>query len=176
MAQNGFGALLYDSTAAQRRFTLAVAMGGVALAVICAGLARVSWTNWQWALVLFVAFDLLGGVASMCLPPTIRKIRPPGEPWKPILFCVFHVQPLVLAFALPDRSWTILLAVYAAGALGVLIVTMTSSEFRASAALAWCAGALAAITLWGAPPGLKWLAPAYVLKLVGSHAAGQKES
>lgn len=68
--------LSYESTSTQRGVVMAVAVAGVVLASICAGMAGVEWSTWQWGVVLFVAFDLVGGVAAMCLPAAIRKIRP----------------------------------------------------------------------------------------------------
>lgn len=164
------GHLGYESTATQRRVVLAVALTGVVLASICAGSAGVEWSSWQWGVVLFVAFDLVGGVAAMCLPPAIRKIRPPDEPLRPVLFAVFHVHPLLLAFALPGADWVALSAVYLSGLVGALLMTVMRAEFRASAALAWCTITLAIVALAGTPSGFEWLAPAFVLKLVGSRA------
>jgi hypothetical protein len=168
--------LLYDSTPAQRRVTLAVAVAGVVLASVSAGLSGVDWAAWQWAIALCVAFDLIGGVSSMCTPSAIRKFRPPDELLRPVLFSVFHVHPLLLALALPDVDGAVLSSIYASALLGALLVTFTPVEFRASAALAWCTAALVLVALLGTPPGLEWLAPAYLLKLVGTHAVrGQEE-
>lgn len=172
MASEGFGGLAYDSTPAQRQATLAVAMAGVALASICAGMAGADWPWWRWTAVLFVAFDLVGGVAAMCLPPAIRKIRPPGDPLRPVVFAAFHIHPFVLMLVVPGAGWAGLAATYAFGVGGVLAVAACPREFRASAALGWCAFALAVVALVGMPRGLEWLAPAFLLKLVGSHAAG----
>lgn len=157
-------------TSAQRRVVLAVAMAGVAIASICAGIAGVEWPSWQLAIVLFVAFDLVGGVAALCLPAAIHKFRPPGDTLRAILFAAFHVHPLLLAFVLPGMDWAALSTIYLSGVGGVLLVTVIHPEFRASAALTWCAITLAVVALIGIPPGLEWLAPAFVLKLVGSHA------
>lgn len=163
--------LLYDSTASERRLTLLVGGLAIFLACTCAGLAHMQWTGWQWALVLFVAFDLGGGVAAMCLPPAIRKFRPPEEPLRPVLFAAFHIHPLFLALVLPQQNWTPMFVLYGAGVAGVAAAGLAPTAFRASIALAWCALVLPVIPFFGAMPGLAWLAPAYLLKLVGSHAA-----
>lgn len=168
--------LSYESTSTQRGVVMAVAVAGVVLASICAGMAGVEWSTWQWGVVLFVAFDLVGGVAAMCLPAAIRKIRPPDEPWRPILFAALHVHPLLLAFVLPGAHRVALSAVYLSGLIGVLLIKIIRAEFRASAALSWCAITLAIVALVGTPPGLEWIAPAFALKLVGSHAVRLEES
>lgn len=167
---NRFAELLYDSTTGQRRLTLLVGVIAIALAGACAGLTELQWTGWQWALVLFVAFDLGGGVAAMCLLPAIRKIRPPDEPLRPILFSAFHIHPLFLALVLPQQEWTPMFMLYGAGVAGVAAASLAPIPYRASIALAWCALALPIIPFFGAMPGLAWLAPAYLLKLVGSCA------
>jgi len=62
------------------------------------------------------------------------------------------------------------LSVYASGLAGSLLISATPLPFRASAALAWCAFAIATVSVMDLLPGLEWLAPAFLLKLVGSHA------
>src|SRR3546814_2546492 len=69
----GWSGMLYDSTPGQRRFTVVASGIAMVVASVCAGLSQVPWASWQWALMLFVAFDLGGGVAAMCLPPAIRS-------------------------------------------------------------------------------------------------------
>lgn len=162
--------MLYDSTPTQRRLTLLVSGVTIIVASACAGLAHVQWHNWQWALMLFVAFDLGGGVAAMCLPPAIRKIRPVDEPLKPLLFAAFHIHPLFLALVLPQQDWMPMFMLYGAGVAGVAAAGLAPDAYRASVALAWCACMLPLIQLLGPMPGLAWLAPAYLLKLVGSQA------
>lgn len=176
MANGDFGDLLYDSTPSQRRATLAVAAGGVVLASLCAGLAEVDWAEWQWGVVLFVAFDLVGGVMAMSLRPAIRKLRPPDDPLRPVLFAAFHIHPLLLALLLPDAEWLVMCAIYASVLAGVLLIAAMPEDYRPGTALAWCAFALAAIALLGFPAGLEWLAPAYLLKLVGTQAVREPVS
>src|SRR3546814_5807280 len=89
----GWSGMLYDSTPGQRRFTVVASGIAMVVASVCAGLSQVPWASWQWALMLFVAFDLGGGVAAMCLPPAIRKVRPAHEPLKPLMFAAFHIHP-----------------------------------------------------------------------------------
>lgn len=167
----GWSEMLYDSTPGQRRLTLLASGITMVVASACAGLAHVQWASWQWALMLFVAFDLGGGVAAMCLPPAIRKVRPAEEPLKPLMFAAFHVHPLFLALVLPQQDWTAMFVLYGAGVAGVAAAGLAPAGYRASVSLAWCACALPIIQLLGPMPGLAWLAPAYLLKLVGSHAA-----
>ena len=176
MTPGGPDGLSYESTSTQRRVVLAVAVAGVVLASICAGVAGMEWSSWQRGVVLFIAFDLVGGVAAMCLQPAIRKFRPPGEPLRPILFAAFHIHPLLLAFSLPGADGVALSTVYLSGLIGTMLVTLMRVEFRASAALAWCAITLPIIALLDTLPGLEWIAPAFTLKLVGSHAVRREPS
>lgn len=162
--------LAYDSSAPQRRLALGAGLAGVAIATVCAGLAGAAWSGWQWALALVVAFDLSGGVVALCLQPAIRKMRPAGEPLRPVLFSAFHVHPFVLGLALPEADLAMMLALYLSAAAGVIASILVSVPYRGAVALGWCAGALALLALAGGLPGLEWLAPAYLLKLVGSHA------
>lgn len=168
--------MLYDSTPGQRRLTLLASGITMVVASACASLSHVQWANWQWALMLFVAFDLGGGVAAMCLPPAIRKVRPPEEPLKPLLFAAFHIHPLFLALALPQQEWTAMFVLYGAGFAGVAAAGLSPAAYRASVSLAWCACALPIVQLLGPMTGLAWLAPAYLLKLVGSHAVALPRS
>lgn len=167
----GWSGMLYDSTPAQRQFTLAASWIVMVVASVCAGLSQVPWATWQWALMLFVAFDLGGGVAAMCLPPAIRKVRPAKEPLKPLMFAAFHIHPLLLALVFPDQDWTAMFVLYGAGVAGAAAAGLAPDAYRAGVSLAWCACVLPIVQLLGPMPGLAWLAPAYLLKLVGSHAA-----
>src|SRR3546814_16648073 len=60
---------------------------------------------------------------------------------------------------------------YGAGVAGVAAAGLAPDAYRAGVSLAWCACVLPLVQLLGPMPGLAWLAPAYLLKLVGSHAA-----
>lgn len=168
--------LAYDSTQVQRRFTLGVALAGMVLATICAGLANVDWASWQWAIVLFVAFDLIGGVAAMTMPPAIRKLRPPDEPLRPVLFAAFHVHPFVIYLALPEIEIETMAVLYGFAVAGVAALNLLPvRQHRSALALAWCAGALSILALLDGSVGLEWLAPAYMLKLTGSHSVPTAE-
>lgn len=162
--------LAYDSNALQRRVTLYAAIVGVVLASICAGVAGVTWVGWQWAIILFIAFDLVGGVVAMCLPPAIRKIRPPEEPLRPLAFTAFHLHPFVIGFVLPEADQSAMLVLYAAAVLGVAALMLPVPQYQGAVALIWCAAALCVVWLVGDFEGLEWFAPAYLLKLVGSHS------
>lgn len=87
------------------------------------------------------------------------------------MFAAFHVHPLFLKLVLPQQDWTSMFVLYGAGVAGVAAAGLTPAAYRASVSLAWCACALPIIELLGPIPDLAWLAPAYLLKLVGSHAA-----
>src|SRR3546814_12339526 len=87
--------------------------------------------------MLFVAFDLGGGVAAMCLPPAIRKVRPAHEPLKPLMFADFHIHPLFLALVFPDQDWTAMFVLYGAGVAGVAAAGLAPAAYRAGVSLAW---------------------------------------
>jgi len=167
---------LFDAgSVPERRLTLAMALIGVALASVCAGLAGVPWAEWQWAIVLFFAFDLVGGVAAMAMGPAIRKIRPVNQPLRPLIFAAFHVHPMVLALVLPEVSWVPLVALYAICVGAVAIAIIARPVVGPGVALGTCAVGLAIIALLGMPAGLEWFAPAYLLKLAGSFAVRPPE-
>lgn len=159
-----------EATAHDRQATLVVGLGMMAAAIACARVANVHWAGWQWVLVLFVAFDLGGGIASACMPPTLRSVRPQGDPLRPLHNAVLHIHPLLLALVVPGQDWTAMFLLHGAGAAGVAATGLVPTSYRASLALAWSAGAIALITSIGIVPGLAWLAPTYLLKLVGSFA------
>jgi len=142
----------------------------VAAAIACGRVANVHWVSLQWVLVLFVAFDLGGGIASACMASTLRSVRPQGDPLRPLHNAVLHIHPLLLALVVPDQDWTAMFLLHGAGAAGVAAAGLVPISYRAGLALAWSAGAIALITAIGIVPGLAWLAPTYLLKLVGSFA------
>lgn len=170
-SRRGIHQLAYDSTPAERRLTLLIAAFGVAGALACGTAARVDWATWQWGIVLFVAFDVVGGVAAMPLPPAIRKVRPADEPLRPIAFAAFHIHPLLLALVLPDQPWIAMFLVYGSALAGVALANLVPGQFRTSVALAWCTGAITLAFSTGPFNSLEWFPPAFLLKLVGSHSA-----
>src|SRR3546814_11130268 len=111
----GWSGMLYDSTPGQRRFTVVASGIAMVVASVCAGLSQVPWASWQWALMLFGAFDFGGGVAAMCLPPAIRTVRHAPEPLKPIMFAAFHIHPPSLALSFPAQDLRAILVPDGAG-------------------------------------------------------------
>lgn len=164
------GPLQAGLTAQDHRAALIVGLSVAAVAIGCARLADVHWAAWQWAVVLFVAFDLGGGIVSTCLPATLRAVRPQGDPLRPLYNAALHIHPLLLALVIPGQDWAAMFLLHGAGAAGVAAAGLMSIRHRAGLALAWCAGAIALINSAGIAPGLAWLAPTYLLKLVGSFA------
>lgn len=106
----------------------------------------------------------------MCLPPAIRKIRPPEEPLRPLVFAAFHLHPFILGLALPEVDLQAMLVLYVAAVLGVAALMLPLSQYQGAAALIWCAAALSVVGLAADLRALEWFAPAYLLKLVGSHS------
>lgn len=157
------------STRAERHVTIFVALVGIALAVGCGLHAGAGWAGWQWAVIIFVAFDLAGGVASMPLPPSLKKIRVPEQPLRPIAFTAFHIHPFLIALTIPTQEWLPMVALYASALAGVIFMPRIRSAFAASIALSWCACTIALVWTLGVTHGLEWLAPTYLLKLVGSY-------
>ncbi len=150
--------------------TIAVALGGVGLATLCGAVSGVSWSAWQWAIVIIVAFDLAGGIASMSLPAVRKKFHVTAHPVRPMAFTAFHIHPFVFAMAIPEQGWPSMIALYASAFAGVILMAKVRRAFLASIALSWCAGAITLASALGVAPGLEWLAPAYLLKLVGSYS------
>lgn len=174
-ATNPGSGLPRASTQAERYITIFVALIGVGLAVACGAAADVTWSGWQWAVVIFVAFDLVGGIASMPLPPSLKKIRVSDQPLRPIAFTAFHIHPFLIAMAISAPMWPSMFALHASALSGVILMSKVSRAFAASIALSWCACAIAIVSTLGVASGLEWLAPAYMLKLVGSHAVSAGE-
>src|SRR3546814_17865448 len=98
----GWSGMLYDSTPGQRRFTVVASGIAMVVASVCAGLSPAPLASWQWALLLFVAFDLGGGVAAMFRPPPIPHVRPTHPPLKPTKFAASNHHPPSLAHFFPS--------------------------------------------------------------------------
>jgi hypothetical protein len=163
----GYG---YDATAEERRLTLTMALIGMAVAMSLGGLSDQSWQWWQWAVVLFLAFDLIGGAAASALPAATRKNHPAGQPLRPLLVAALHVHPFLLALALPSSSWVGATALWIAAVVGVAMVHAVELSLKRGFALAYCSIALAALHGLASPPGVGWFAAAYLLKIVAALA------
>ena len=94
----------------------------------------------------------------MTMPPAFRKLRPPDEPLRPVLFAAFHVHPFVIYLALPEIEIETMAVLYGFAVAGVAALNLLPvRQHRSALALAWCVGALSILALLDGSVGLNGL-------------------
>jgi hypothetical protein len=147
----------------------AAAVAGSALAVVLAvdaGLPTLSS-----AVVAVVAFDLFGGSVANATAAAKRRFHGPGRGWRQHLgFVVVHVQPFLLALAVPGFGWAAAAAIYGLVVAGALAVLATPPGLRRPVAFGTTTFALT-VALAGVtvPAALAWFAPVLLVKLLLGH-------
>ncbi len=168
------------------RALVAAATAAGTLLVLAAG--SPTWRWWQWALVLAVAVDVVGGVAANALGPAKRQYHGPPPPdagrgartlRHPVLFAAAHVHPFVLVLVLPGDAWGWALLWYAACVAGSAVVHAAPLHLARPLAFAVLAALL--VVPWAltapavaAPDGLAWFGPVLACKLVAAHAVREE--
>lgn len=151
--------------------------------VASAVLADVGWSWWQWLVVLAVAVDVAGGVPANMLATAKRQYHGEvrGEPSlgervlrSPVAFSTLHVHPVALALVLPGSHLWWAVAWYLTCLLGTAAVMATPLYLHRPTAAAVATSALIAVPLLDSPPGLAWLGPLLLLKLVVAHAVREE--
>lgn len=165
------GEIGYGARPEEARLTLAIAFIGTSVAASLARIAEVNWAWWQWALVLVLAFDLFGGAAACALPASARKLHRDGGLLRPVGFAALHVQPMLLALANTSVKWEAATALWFVALLGVALTLQFRSPLRRGFATGYCGLSIALVHPLISAPELAWLAPVFIIKLVGAHAA-----
>ncbi|MFD9910357.1 hypothetical protein [Streptomyces sp. NPDC059063] len=144
------------------------AAGSVLATVLLAMDADPSWIS--TTVVAVVAFDLFGGAAVNATAAAKRQFHRPGRTARHHLgFVAGHVQPFLLALAVPGFGWGAAAVVYAIVLGGAVVVTAVPGEVRRPAAFGVTVLAVAAATPVAVPDELAWLAPVLCVKLLIGH-------
>lgn len=141
-----------------------------------------AWRWWQWALVLVVAVDVVGGVAANALATAKRQYHGPTSASgaaarvlrHPVAFTAAHVHPFVLALVLPGGAWPWAAFWYACCVTGVAAVHAAPLHLARPVAFAVLGTLLVAAPLVDAPAGLAWFGPLLACKLVAAHAVREE--
>ncbi len=138
----------------------AVAAGAV---VAVAAVQDVTWSWWQWTLVVVLTVDVAGGVAANALGSAKRFYHSPVPPGLPLPqrvlrshvgFAAVHVHPFVLAALLPDATLGWAAAWYVLCLAGTAAVVGVPLFLRRPLAAAIVTVAVVAAPLAVAPAGL----------------------
>ncbi|MEU7893232.1 hypothetical protein AB0B45_10215 [Nonomuraea sp. NPDC049152] len=121
--------------------------------------------------IAVVAFDLYGGAVVNATHAAKLWFHRQGRTARHHLgFVAIHVQPFVLAWAVPGFTWTAAAVIYASALAAALVVTAVPLPLRRPAAFAATALALVWTTAMVAVPGaLAWFAPVLLIKLLLAH-------
>lgn len=135
--------------------------------------AATGWTALQWIVVIFMAFDLAGGVHSSTLPATAKLLHATFHPARALIFVMLHLHPFVVAATFSGFGWTAAAALWIAAVAGTVIVMRADRRHRQAFALCYCALMTMTILPLVSDRMLGWIAPLYLLKLVAAHAANE---
>ncbi len=161
---------------------LSTVLAVVALVVV-AGSAGVDWTWWQWAVAVALTVDVAGGVPANALGTAKRLYHSPvpsgaALPERVLRdhvgFAALHVHPFLVVAAFPDATLPWAAAWYLTALAGTTAVVAVPLYLRRPLAAGITTVALVAAPLVDAPPGLAWLGPVLVLKLVVAHAVREE--
>ncbi|MFE3451722.1 hypothetical protein ACFXJ8_22640 [Nonomuraea sp. NPDC059194] len=122
------------------------------------------------AVIAVIAFDLYGGaVVNATHAAKLRFHRRGRTARHHVGFVAVHVQPFVLAWAVPGFTWTAAAVIYASALAAALAVTAAPLPLRRPAAFAATALALVWTTAVAVPGALAWFAPVLLIKLLLGH-------
>ncbi|MEU4547690.1 hypothetical protein [Nonomuraea dietziae] len=121
--------------------------------------------------IAVVAFDLYGGAVVNATRSAKLWFHRPGRTAKHHLgFVAIHVQPFILAWAVPGFGWTAAAVVYGSALTAALAVTATPPPLHRPVAFAATALALIWTTsLVSVPDAVAWFAPLLLIKLLLAH-------
>ncbi|WP_194814694.1 hypothetical protein [Nocardia sp. XZ_19_385] len=126
---------------------------------------------WRVAVLTVVAFDLFGGaVVNSTCAAKLWYYRPGRTALHHLGFVAIHIQPFILAWALPGFTWSTAAAIYAIALLGALAVTAAPQPLRRPTAFAATVFGIAiATTILTVPHIAAWFAPILLVKLLLAH-------
>ncbi|MFB4313320.1 hypothetical protein [Actinomadura sp. 21ATH] len=152
---------------------LAVTYGAAAAGtVLAAALALdAGYAALPAAVIAAVAFDMFGGAVANATGAAKRRFHGPGEaPSRRLGFVAVHVQPFLVALAVPGYGWAAAGLLYALAVAGALAATAAPADLRPPVAFgAAVLGTAVALTAFPVPGALLWLAPALLVKLLLAH-------
>lgn len=155
--------------------TYAAAAAGSVFAVALA--AGAGWPVLALIVIAVVAFDQFGGAVANATPAAKRRFHGPGRSGRHHLaFVAAHVQPFVLALAVPGFGWVTAVAVYGLVLAAALVVLAVPHVLRRPVAFATTVLAAAALTILTVPDPLAWFAPVTLIKLLLGHLLPGEES
>lgn len=157
-ASRGEAALSYLSAAAGALFAAVLAV-------------HADLAVWRVAIVTVVAFDLFGGAVVNATDAAKRRFHGPGRTrGHHLVFVAAHVQPFVLAWAVPGFGFAEAAVIYALALAATVAVTTAPIAVRRP--IAFCATVFA-ITVFtsvlSVPHAVAWFAPVLLIKLLLAH-------
>ncbi|NUT40077.1 MAG: hypothetical protein HOV86_08790 [Thermoactinospora sp.] len=154
------------ATRGEVALSFGVAFAGAAVATVLA--VRASLPPLAVALIALVAFDLYGGAVVNATTSAKRWFHRPGRTARHhLLFVAVHVQPFLLAWAVPGVTWRAAATIYLITLAAALIIEFTPASLKRPAAFA--AAALALALLPALPAALSWFGPLLLIKLLLAH-------
>lgn len=141
------------------------------------------WHWWQWAVVVFLVVDVVGGVTANALSTAKRQYHGPSPAHltgagrvlrSSRLFTLAHLHPFLVAIALPDATWTWALYWYLGCLAAVLLVHAVPLYLQRPTAFAALTALLMVAPAVAAPEGLMWFGPVLAVKLVAAHAVREE--
>lgn len=152
---------------------IGLGMAGIAVAIACIFSAGLALAWWQWLVVGFLAFDIIGGIAANATDAATRQHHRKG-PLQPLSFTFFHLHPFAVALLLPVSGLMDAMLLWGAALAGTALVVLTKPSLKQAVSLGFCGTAIAMFTMAFPAPGLEWFAPCYLIKLVAAHAVPQR--
>ncbi|WP_280435876.1 hypothetical protein [Nocardia carnea] len=152
-----------------------ITLGYCAGAGGAAAAGALAWQAGQmWLVVVvtaLVGFDMFGGAVVNATASATRWYHRQGRPAHGhLLFVVVHIQPFVLALAVPGYGWTAAAVTYGLALVSAVAVIRSPWAIRTPVAfVAVVAGILVTTTLVTVPPFLMWFAPVLLIKLLLGH-------
>ncbi|WP_424972834.1 hypothetical protein [Dinoroseobacter sp. S76] len=138
---------------------------------------------WQWAVLVFFAYDIGGGAAANMLNSCKRFEHTPAKPREGVtiravksapIFTALHIHPILAAWLLGGSVQAALIW-YALLQLAVWLTLATPLYLqRAMATLLTVLAMIAAIDLLPLGPGLEWVIPCLFVKMVMGHAVREE--
>ncbi|MFC9898219.1 hypothetical protein ACFVMC_31405 [Nocardia sp. NPDC127579] len=126
---------------------------------------------WQVVVLALVAFDMFGGAVVNATASAKRWYhRPTRTAAHHLGFVAVHIQPFVLAWAVPGFTWTAAATIYLTTLVAALVVTATPQSLRRPVAFGATAfGLTLTTTLVTVPHIAAWFAPILLVKLLLAH-------
>lgn len=164
-----------DATTLENLGLVGGAVMGAYLGATGGGNCGRSWGPLRRATAALVGADLYGGVWTNATPTARRWYHGRGQGACDVAaFAVVHLHPFLVSALYRERDWRFAWGNYAYLLAATAAIASTPAAYRLAVALALYLGAVwANLHAWEPTPGMEWFAPAFFLKLLVSHAAGE---